>query len=217
MKDKSKLDQKVRSYVNNLFSGVGDSQQLFDLKEELATNLKEKIGDYQKAGMEEQEAFKEAVSSMGDLSGLVDDMRQLGQDQAKQAVYSTMTARVSTAGLIVGVLVLLFGILTTAMLYFMGLPLEAVTGPVIFVVIGGAIVTYSTLTRETSQKYAMNKGRAIFYAVAVGLILFSLFVAFISGFATGEVFIGISSFMVFFLAGIGLLLGLLFSGTDRKK
>jgi hypothetical protein len=72
--------------------------------------LKEKIGDYQKAEMEEQEAFKEAVSSMGDLSGLVDDMRQLGQDQAKQVVYSTMTARVSTAGLIVGVLVILFGI-----------------------------------------------------------------------------------------------------------
>jgi hypothetical protein len=217
MEDKSKLDQKVKSYVNKLFSGVGDSQQLFDLKEELAINLKEKIGDYQKTGMEEQEAFKEAVSSMGDLSGLVDDMRQLGQDKAKQAVYTTMTARVSTVGLIVGILVILFGVLTTAMLYFMGLPLEAVTGPVIFVVVGGAIVTYSTLTRETIQKYAMNKGRAIFYAVAIGLILFSLFVAFISGFATGEMFIGISSFMVFFLAGFGLLLGLLFSGTDRRK
>jgi hypothetical protein len=217
MEDKSKLDQKVKSYVNKLFSGVGDSQQLFDLKEELAINLKEKIGDYQKTGMEEQEAFKEAVSSMGDLSGLVDDMRQLGQDKAKQAVYTTMTARVSTVGLIVGILVILFGVLTTAMLYFMGLPLEAVTGPVIFVVVGGAIVTYSTLTRETIQKYAMNKGRAIFYAVAIGLILFSLFVAFISGFATGEMFIGISSFMVFFLTGFGLLLGLLFSGTDRRK
>ncbi|WP_209121254.1 hypothetical protein [Alkalihalobacillus sp. BA299] len=79
------------------------------------------------------------------------------------------------------------------------------------------IVTYSVLTRETSQKYAMNKVRAIFYAIGFGLILFSLFVAFTSGFATGEMFIAISSFMVFFLVGIGLLLGLLFTGTDRKK
>ncbi|QTM99089.1 hypothetical protein ERJ70_07110 [Sediminibacillus dalangtanensis] len=211
------LNQKVRSYVDNLFAGVGDSQQLYELKEELSINLKEKIIDYKKAGMNEEEAFKEAVSSMGDLSGLVEDMRQIGQDQTRKSVYSSMTARVSTAGLITGILVGLFGLLTMAMLYFMELPLEAVTGPAIFIVFGGAIVTYSMLTRETNKKYAMTKVRAMLYGLSVGLILFSLFTAFTSGFATGEIFIGISSFMVFFLAGFGLLLGLLFTGTDRKK
>ncbi|MBU8906330.1 permease prefix domain 1-containing protein [Desertibacillus haloalkaliphilus] len=217
MKRNSNLDQRIQTYVNKLFSGVGDSQQLFDLKEELTTNLKEKISDYIKSGMEEDDAFKEAVSSLGDLSGLVDDMRDIGQDKARQAVYSSMTSRISTAGLIAGILVILFGVLTTAMLYFMGLPLEAVTGPIIFVVIGGAIVVYSFLTRETSHKYAMNKVRAIIYATAIGLILFSLFVAFTSGFATGQLFIAISSFMVFFLIGVGLLLFLLFTEVDRKK
>ncbi|WP_223701686.1 permease prefix domain 1-containing protein [Sutcliffiella deserti] len=217
MRIKNDLDQKVKSYVNQLFSGVGESQQLFELKEELTTNLKEKINDYQKTGMDEKEAFKEAVSSMGDLSGLVDDMRVLGQDKAKQAVYTSLTARVSTAGLIVGILVVIFGILTTSMLYFMDLPLEAVSGPAIFIVLGGAIVTYSFLTRETSQKYAMNKVRAILYSLSNGLILFSLFIAFVTKSATGEMFIAISSFMVFFLVGIGLFLSLIFGGTDRKK
>ncbi len=154
---------------------------------------------------------------MGDLSGLVDDMRQIGQDKAKQAVYTNMTMRISTAGLIIGILTILFGVLVTTMLYFMGLPLEAVTGPAFFVVIGGAILTYSLLTRETSQKYAMNKVRASLYAVATAVLLFSFFVACASGFATGEMFIAISSFMVFFLVSVGLLLGLLFTGTDRKK
>ncbi|WP_053220007.1 permease prefix domain 1-containing protein [Virgibacillus senegalensis] len=214
---KQDLNQKVRSYVDNLFAGVGESQQLYELKEELTINLKEKIGDYQKSGMEEEEAFKEAVSSLGDLSGLVEDMRQLGQDKARKSVYSSMTARISTTGLITGILVGLFGLLTTAMLYFMGLPPEAVVGPAIFVVLGGAIITYSLLTRETDKKYAMTKVRAILYGLAVGLILFSLYTALTSGFATGEVFIGISSFMVFFLAGFGLLLGLLFTGSNRKK
>jgi hypothetical protein len=217
MKKQSNLDKKVKTYVDHLFSGVGDSQQLFDLKEELTSNLREKIGDYKKSGMSDEEAFKKAVSSMGDLSGLVDDMREHGQDKAKQAVYTSMTARVSTAGLIVGILVILFGALTTAMLSFMDLPTVAVSGPAIFMVVGGAVVTYSVLTRETSQMYAMNKGRALLYTLAVGLILFSLFVACVSGFATGEMFIAISSFMVFFLLGVGLLLGLLFGGTNRKK
>lgn len=48
MRNKSELDQKIKTYINQLFSGVGESQQLFDLKEELTTNLKEKISDYQK-------------------------------------------------------------------------------------------------------------------------------------------------------------------------
>ncbi|CAG9620323.1 permease prefix domain 1-containing protein [Sutcliffiella rhizosphaerae] len=217
MKNQRDLDKKIHSYVDNLFSGVGESQQLFDLKEELTTNLKEKIADYKKAGMDEKEAFNEAVSSMGDLSGLVDDMREVGKDKAKQAVYSSMTDRISAAGLITGILIISFGILTTAMLFFMGLQLQSVAGPAIFVVFGIALVTYSWLTRETKKKYAMNKIRAILYSVAIGLLAFSLFVAFTAGFATGEMYIAISSFMVFFLIGLGLFLGLLFTGTDRRK
>ncbi|WP_339149951.1 MULTISPECIES: permease prefix domain 1-containing protein [unclassified Sutcliffiella] len=217
MRNQSDLDKKIHAYVNGLFSGVGESQQLYDLKEELATNLKEKIADYKKEGMDESTAFKEAVSSMGDLSGLVDDMREVGQNKAKQAVYSSMTERIAVAGLITGILLIIFGVLTSAMLFFMGLQLETVTGTAIFAVFGIAIITYSMLTRETSKKYGMNKVRAIFYAVAIGLIAFSLYVAFTSGFATGEVYIAISSFMIFFIIGLGLWLGLLFTGTDRRK
>ncbi len=99
---KDSLDKKIRNYIENLFAGVGPSQQLFDLKEELFINMKEKISDYNSRGMEEEQAFKEAVISMGDLSGLVDDMRKLGQDKARQAIYTTMTARISLAGIIAG-------------------------------------------------------------------------------------------------------------------
>ncbi|WP_077622315.1 permease prefix domain 1-containing protein [Sediminibacillus massiliensis] len=217
MRSQKGLNEKIKAYLDDLFAGVGESQQLFDLKEELAINLREKIGDYEKTGMSQEEAFKAAVSSMGDLSGLVDDMREAGRDKARQNVYTSMSERISTAGLIVGILIILFGALTTAMIWFMGLQLEAVMGPVIFIVFGGAILTYSLLTRETRKKYAMNRVRAILYSLSAGLLLFSLYVGFTSGFATGEVFIGISTFMVFFLIGIGLLLGLLFTGSDRRK
>lgn len=62
---------------------------------------------------------------------------------------------------IVGILLILFGILNTFMLYFMDIPREGVYGPTIFTVVGAAIVTYSILTRETAKKYAMNKVRAL--------------------------------------------------------
>ena len=214
---KNNADDKIKAYLENIFAGVGSSQQLFDLKEELATNMKEKIADYRSRGMEAEQAFKETVISMGDLSGLVDDMRKIGQDRARQSVYSTMTARVSTAGIIAGTLLILFGVFSVIMMYFMRLDPVSITSSGIFVVAGGTLITYSILTRETQKRYAMNKIRAVFYALAVGLLFFGLFTAVITRYATGEMFIAVGSLMVFFLAGIGLLLFLLLTGTKRLK
>lgn len=216
-KIENRLDKKVTAYIDNLFSGVGPNQQLFDLKEELAINIKEKTADFKARGMDDEQAFKEAVISMGDLSGLVDDMRKLGQDTAKQSVYSTMTARISTAGIIAGVLLGLFGVFTVAMLYFMDLDAVSVTGSGIFIVAGGTLITYSVLTRETRKKYAMNKIRSLLYALSIGLVLFSIFTATAARFATGEIYIAIGSLMVFSLSGIGLFLFLILTGTDRRK
>ncbi|KJS84739.1 MAG: hypothetical protein JM58_10490 [Peptococcaceae bacterium BICA1-8] len=215
--NKNSIDIKVETYIDNIFTGVGASQQLFDLKEELSTNINEKIADYKSRGMVDEQAFKEAVISIGDLSGLIDDMRRLGQDTAKQSVYSSMTARISLAGIIAGVLLVLFGMFTVAMLYFMKLSGEEVTGSAIFIVAGGALITYSILTRESRKKYGMNKIRAALYALSIGLLLFGMFTAVITRFATGEIYIAIGSLMVFFLAGIGLFLFLILTGRDRRK
>lgn len=216
-KSKQPIDDKVKAYIEKLFAGVTPTQQLFELKEELATNIGEKIADYQARGMEAEQAFKEAIISMGDLSGLVEDMRQLGQDTARQTVYTTMNARISTAGIIAGVLLVLFGIFTSAIIYFKDSSLGNAFGPGIFVVGGGALLTYSFLTRETQKRYAMNKVRAALYALSAGLILFGIFSAVTSGFNTGKVFVAIAALMVFSLIGIGLWLSLILTGTDRRK
>ncbi|NLZ61151.1 MAG: hypothetical protein GX901_10885 [Lentisphaerae bacterium] len=214
---KNTVDEKVEKYINDLFADVGPSQQLFDLKEELTTNIKEKVADYQSRGMEEEQAIKEAVISMGDLRGLVDDMRNIGQDTAKQAVYTSMTERVSIAGIIAGVLLILFGIFTVAMLFLMDIPRVSAAGSGIFIVAGTALITYSLLTKETSKKYAMNKIRAALYALAIGLIMFGIFSGITSGYATGEAYIAVAATMVFVLAGVGLFLFLILTGSNRYK
>ncbi|WP_229735819.1 hypothetical protein [Kroppenstedtia guangzhouensis] len=63
----------------------------------------------------------------------------------------------------------------------------------------------------------MNKIRAALYAVSAGVILFALFSGIITYFATGELYTGISASMVFSLVGVGLFLGLILTGTDRRK
>lgn len=216
-KNERYIDDKVKAYIDKLFTGVGESQQLFELKEELETNMKEKIADHKSSGMEDKQALKEAVISMGDLSELVDEMRSLGQNKAKQVVYSTTTARISIAGIITGVLLVCFGIFTGIMVYFMNLPAVEIIHTGIFIVAGVALITYSILTRETRKKYKMHKIRAAFYALSIGIILFGIYTAFITRFATGEIYKAIASLMAFFLPGIGMLLFLIFTGTDRRK
>ncbi len=216
-KNEKGLDQRIKAYFDNLFSGVGPSQQLFDLKEELTINMKEKITDYRARGMNDEQAFKEAVVSMGDLSGLVDDMRKLGQDTARMSIYSSMANRISAGFIVVGVLLALFGIFVIAMTYFMRMEGVAVAGNGIFVVAGGMLFTYGLLTRETARKYAMNKIRAALYGLAVGSILFGLFSAAVTYFSVGETYVSIASLMVFFLGGVGLFLILALTESDRRK
>ncbi len=208
---------KIDEYINHLFAGVGASQQLFELKEELAVNLREKIQDIKARGLNDEEAFREAVASMGDLSGLVEDMRRLGQDTARQSVYTSMKARISTAGIVIGSMLILFGLFSALMLYFMAGFGVASLGNLIFLVAGGTLLTYSVLTRETMHKYAMNTIRAALYGLSVGLLLFSIFTGFVTRYATGEMFIAVASVMVFFIAGVGILLTLLLTGSDRSK
>ena len=216
-RDEKELDQKIKAYFDNLFSGVGASQQLFELKEELTINMKEKIADYRARGMNDEQAFREAVISMGDLNGLVDDMRKLGQDTARMSIYSSMDNRISAGFSVVGVLLALFGIFVMAMTYYMREEGVAVAGNGIFMVAGGMLFTYGLLTRETARKYAMNKVRAALYGLSIGSILFGMFSAVVTHFSVGETYVSIASLMVFFLGGVGLFLLLALTESDRRK
>jgi hypothetical protein len=92
-------------------------------------------------------------------------MRVIGRDTARKEVYSSMTRRVSTAGIIAGVLLILFGMFTVAMMYFMRLPQQAVAGSGIFIVAGGAVITYSVLTRETRKKVCNEQNTSRFLCI----------------------------------------------------
>lgn len=173
----------------------------------------------QSGGLDEEQAFEEAIISMGDLSGLVNDMRKLGEEMgARPEAPSTLTAYFSTGGIVAGVLLVLFGLFVSLMLFFMEMGVLEVVACGIYIVFGAILLTYSILTRETAKRYAMNQIRAALYALSVGLVLFGFYAATVSYFATGEIFIFTASLMWFFLGGVGLgLLLLLTEPGNRKK
>ncbi len=212
------LDKKIDSYLEDVFKDVGPSQQLFDLKQELRVNMKERIRDYKETGMNDDDAFREAKVSIGDLTGLVEDMRKYGQQETKNQIYSSMTNRISSGFIVLGVMLVLFGAMMTLSMFFMAVEPVARSGVSIFIVAGGGILVYGILARETKTRYAMSKVRAGLYALATILILFAIFVGTISGLASKELFVAITSSMFFLIGGVGLLVALLLSrGQSLKK
>lgn len=216
-KAQSQLDHKIKKYLDQLFTGVGESQELHEQKEELFTNLKEKIADYQAQGMDESSSFKEAIISMGDLSSLVEDLRKVGEKTKQFPTLSPTATRIANAGIIIGVLMTLFGGFTIALLSFKDLKWGESFAPGIFSVFGVSIFTYGFLLKGTSKRPGMKQMRAILYATSAGLILFSLYTAILINLKTGEMAPSIASMMVFFLAGIGLWLTLFLTEPNQRK
>ncbi|HHX28285.1 MAG: permease prefix domain 1-containing protein [Bacillota bacterium] len=61
------MNSRIRRHLDSIFRGFEDTQRLRDFKEELATNLAEKVADLQASGLDEDTAFREAIATLGDI------------------------------------------------------------------------------------------------------------------------------------------------------
>lgn len=67
---------KIRAYIDHAFLNTADTKKLRDLKEELLANLVEKYNDQIRAGKSESEAYNNAVRSIGDISELIESVKE---------------------------------------------------------------------------------------------------------------------------------------------
>ncbi|MEG1049859.1 MAG: permease prefix domain 1-containing protein [Oscillospiraceae bacterium] len=68
------MNNKVKNYVDALFTGVPRSKKATELKEELLSNMSERFEDYMAQGKTEIQAYSLAVSNMGDVDGLLSEL-----------------------------------------------------------------------------------------------------------------------------------------------
>ncbi|MGE5653674.1 MAG: permease prefix domain 1-containing protein [Bacillota bacterium] len=61
------MQGRLRSYIEELLAGLDESEELQEFKYELVMNLGDKIDDLRSDGLTEEEAFREAVATLGDL------------------------------------------------------------------------------------------------------------------------------------------------------
>jgi hypothetical protein len=169
----------TRTYVDDLFSHYEETPALSDFKEELRSNLEDRIGSLVKKGMAEETAFCKATAELGDISALADEISLKRKQEVFEEMFMKTRNYVTTkkaALFVLGGAVFCFGLILVAMTWFTTGLMSATLGSGLFFCGAGAIIlTFLGLTQETASRYPMSWKRALIYAADVGLFLFGAF------------------------------------------
>jgi hypothetical protein len=169
----------TKKYVDELFSQYEETPALTDFKEELRSNLEDRIQSLVKKGMAEQTAFCKATTELGDVSALADEISLKRKQEVFEEMFMKTRNYVSTkkaALFVLGGAVFCFGLILIVMTWFTtGLMAATLGSGLLFCGAGAVILTFLGLTQETASKYPMSWKRALIYAADVGLFLFGAF------------------------------------------
>lgn len=170
------MKDKVKRYVDNLFLEIYQTKELNELKEEMTSNLLEKIKDFIDNGHGENEAFNKSVSDLGDTSELVEGLKKA----SKQRIYEDMHKKQPidkkyVIGYIVASVILIIGIMISGIRYLDTKDLFSTVRIILpFFITSVGLFIYLGLTQETTQVYGMKNSRAIGYSLASMILMLGL-------------------------------------------
>jgi len=237
---------EAKQFVDSLFKGYEETAALADFKEELLGNLNAKIEDLVKKGMGLEAAFAKASAELGDVSALADELSLKKRTEIFEEAYMGISRYMPAkrvAGYVVFGVSALFGVIVAFIALFAVKSVDVgFDGPIDwagffatmmpFLVTAIAGFTFLGVTQETASMYPVSKKRAVWYAVAAGLIAFGLFTMPIVYFGvkiTDNIFSEITNYnpevlvpvigilIPFVLPGIGILVFLVLTEKDRLK
>lgn len=216
------MSTDVKNYVDGLFKDYEHTSALQEFKEEIISNLYVRIEDLENNGVNKKEAFTKAVSELGDVTSIADELSRQKRNEIINKMYVHQKTKVGlkhAIGYVVAGSLLLFGILVGFIGYFShGVISYSISSMMLFLVLSGTGFTFLGLTQETASNYPMSWKRALVYAVAVGATLFGLTTSAMLYFLdyTG-MNTALGTLIPFVLPGLGVLVFLLLTEKKRHK
>lgn len=70
------MNEKIRKHINELFAEAPGTRKAMELKEEMTQNTIEKYQDLISEGYQEEDAFQNVISSIGDVTELFEDLKE---------------------------------------------------------------------------------------------------------------------------------------------
>lgn len=212
----------TKQYIDNLFSEYENNDALTDFKEELDSNLKDRIAYLESKGESPETAWKKASAELGDISGIADEMSLKKKKEIFEEMYMKTRNYVSTKRMILYVIfggTAAFGIIAALLSYLYSGEAVAGIGTLIpFLIFPASVLVFMGLTQETARSNPMSWKRAVWYALSTAMILFGLIIFsmmfFIRNLGLPE---AVAVLIPFVLPGSMLMMFLILSGKDRSK
>jgi hypothetical protein len=212
----------IRQHIDSLFAGYEETDALADFKEELESNLNERIDSLRKKGFDERASYDKAVAELGDVSVLSDELSLRKKQEVFSDIYMKTRSYIKPWRMALYVLfgvILGFGVISGVVAVLFSGELLALPGTLlVFGEISVLGFVFLGLTQETSAHTAMSWKRALWYVVASGVFLFGVITFIIAYFADGAGLPhAIASLIPFALPGLALGVFLILTEKDRSK
>lgn len=213
---------ELKNFIDNAFETYEASPELFDFKEELLTNLQDRLKSLEKAGMKRTDALKEIQTEFADINKIADEMSLAKKQEVFEIRYMSLrhfvTKTRAALYAVLGVLAI-FGLIVAALSYLGSGQMETLTGVLmIFSAVPAAGFVYMGLTQETASRNPMRPLRATIYSAAAFALLFGVLLVPMLVFGEAKSLeAAIAILIPFALPSIGVIGFLMITESDYRK
>jgi|SRR5690625_513784 len=213
---------ELKEFINKAFEKYEESPKLIDFKEELLTNLQDRLKSLETTGLTREEALKEIEIEFADINKIADEMSLAKKKEVFESQYMSLRHFVTKPRAVIytilGVLIG-FGLITSGLSYLSSGKIESLTGVLmLFLVVPLAGFVYMGLTQETATRHPMRPLRASIYSIAVLVLLFGISLIPIMIFSTSKPLVNVLAILIpFVLPTIGVIGFLMITEMDYRK
>jgi len=213
---------ELKEFIDHAFEKYEESPELIDFKEELLTNLQDRLKSLEATGLKRTEALKEIRTEFADINKIADEMSLDKKKEVFEIQYMSfrhfVTRPRAAIYTLLGVIAL-FGLIVSGLSYLTSGKIEALTGVLmVFLALPSAGFVYMGLTQETATRHPMRPLRALIYAIAVFVFLFGALLVPILVFGEARSLeAALATLIPFALPSIGVIAFLMITEADYRK
>lgn len=143
------MNVKIKNYIDLLFKDVPNTSKAKDLKEEMLSNANDRYEDYIAQGKSDNEAYGLAVSSIGDVDDLLQDLMPSEMQVSEIGHYRKRNAMI----IAISVMMYIFCPIPVILSSINGNPITGLVWMFSLVAIATGMLIYSSMTTPREVKH----------------------------------------------------------------
>jgi len=213
---------ELKTFIDEAFEKYEETFELADFKEELLSNLQDRLSSLESSGVKRVDALKQIETELVDINKIADEMSLEKKKEVFEMRYMSLknfiTKPRAAIYTILGMIIVSEVIIALAT-YLNSGKVETLTRiMLVTLAFPCSGLTYLGLTQETPARNPMHPMRALSYAIAIFILLFgALFVATLIFWETQTLVGALKILIPIVLPSIGLIVFLMITESEHRK